>query len=176
METWAHGQDIADTLGLRREPTGRLRHIADLGVRTQAFSFRLRGLPVPTEPIRVELAGPAEPGKPREPRGPREPGGPSELAETAEPGGPARPGSTGQPGWTGEQAWTWGPDSAADRVTGDAEEFCLVVTHRRNVADTGLTVDGPVATQWIAIAQAFAGRASDPRPSGLDPRPRGGRS
>ena len=52
METWAHAQDVADTTGERREPTKRLRHVADLGVRTFAFCFRLRGLPVPAAPVR----------------------------------------------------------------------------------------------------------------------------
>jgi hypothetical protein len=61
-------------------------------------------------------------------------------------------------------AWTWGPPDAVNRVTGDALDFCLVVTQRRNVADTGLTVTGDVAAAWIAIAQAFAGRPTDPRP------------
>jgi uncharacterized protein (TIGR03084 family) len=28
METWAHGQDIADALGVTRAPTDRLRHVA----------------------------------------------------------------------------------------------------------------------------------------------------
>ena len=32
METWAHGQDIADTLGVWRPPSARLRHVAHLGV------------------------------------------------------------------------------------------------------------------------------------------------
>lgn len=58
METWAHGQDIVDGLELRRRPTARLRHIADLGVRTRGFSFRNRGLPVPDPEPRVELLGP----------------------------------------------------------------------------------------------------------------------
>ena len=31
MEAWAHGQDICDTVGVEREPTDRLRHIAQLG-------------------------------------------------------------------------------------------------------------------------------------------------
>ena len=56
-------------------------------------------------------------------------------------------------------AWTWGPADAADRVTGTALDFCLVVTQRRHRTDTGLDVTGPTATQWIAIAQAFAGSA-----------------
>jgi uncharacterized protein (TIGR03084 family) len=58
METWAHGQDIVDALDLARPPTARLRHIADLGVRTRGFSFRNRGLPVPDPEPRVELVGP----------------------------------------------------------------------------------------------------------------------
>jgi len=58
METWAHGQDIADALGARLLPTGRLRHVADLGVRTFAFSFSVRGLEAPQVPVRVELFGP----------------------------------------------------------------------------------------------------------------------
>ncbi len=32
METWAHGQDAFDALGVSRRPTGRLRHVALLGV------------------------------------------------------------------------------------------------------------------------------------------------
>ncbi len=35
METWAHGQDVVDGLGIRRVPTRRLRHIAHLGVLTR---------------------------------------------------------------------------------------------------------------------------------------------
>jgi uncharacterized protein (TIGR03084 family) len=38
METWAHGQDIVDALGIRRKPTKRLRHIAHLGVSTLGWS------------------------------------------------------------------------------------------------------------------------------------------
>jgi uncharacterized protein (TIGR03084 family) len=58
METWAHGQDVADTLGVRREPTVRLRHIAHLGVSTFGFAHRLRGRAVPADPVRVELEAP----------------------------------------------------------------------------------------------------------------------
>ncbi|MFJ9779044.1 TIGR03084 family metal-binding protein [Amycolatopsis sp. NPDC101161] len=115
METWAHGQDIADALGVRRTPTDRLRHVAHLGVSTTAFSFRLNGRAVPTTPIRVELRAPSGP------------------------------------------LWTWGDADAADRVEGTALDFCLAVTQRRHVDDTGLVVTGPVAHEWIGIAQAFAG-------------------
>ena len=53
--------------------------------------------------------------------------------------------------------WEWGPADASDRVTGPAVDFCLVVTRRRHLDDARLACTGPVATEWMAIAQAFAG-------------------
>ncbi|RKR89583.1 uncharacterized protein (TIGR03084 family) [Micromonospora pisi] len=58
METWAHGQDIADTLGLSRTPSRRLRHVAYLGVRTLGHSFAAHGRATPNVPVRVELRAP----------------------------------------------------------------------------------------------------------------------
>src|SRR6185437_10964901 len=58
METWAHTQDIADALGLTREPTDRLRHVAHIGVGARAFSYAVHGKSVPAAEIRVELTGP----------------------------------------------------------------------------------------------------------------------
>ncbi|GAC1312299.1 MAG: TIGR03084 family metal-binding protein [Acidimicrobiales bacterium] len=58
METWAHGQDVADALGVTRLPSARLRHVAHIGVRAAAFNFASHGLDTPTAPIRVELRGP----------------------------------------------------------------------------------------------------------------------
>jgi uncharacterized protein (TIGR03084 family) len=55
------------------------------------------------------------------------------------------------------ELWTWGPEDAADRLTGTAEEFCLVVTQRRRAEETGLSAEGPLAEEWIRLAQAFAG-------------------
>lgn len=121
METWAHGQDVADALGVVRPATARLRHIAHLGVRSLPYSYRVNGLEVPTQPIRVELKAPDG------------------------------------------DSWTWGPEDAVDRVTGAALDFCLVVTQRRHRSDTGLVVRGPVAGQWIGVAQAFAGAAGTGR-------------
>lgn len=121
METWAHGQDIADALGIVRTPTDRLRHIADLGVRTRDHAFRTNHLAVPAEPFRVELTAPS--------------------------------GAT----------WQWGPAEAADRVTGPAGDFALLVTRRRHPADLSLTATGPLAQQWITIAQAFAGAPGEGR-------------
>ncbi|UVS78078.1 TIGR03084 family metal-binding protein [Actinokineospora sp. UTMC 2448] len=60
METWAHGTDVADALGIAREATLRLRHVAHIGVRTRDFAYVVRDLPVPTDPFRVELAGPSD--------------------------------------------------------------------------------------------------------------------
>jgi len=124
METWAHGQDVADTLGVTREPTERLRHVAHIGVRALPFSYGLHGRAVPTAPVRVELAAPD--------------------------------GAT----------WTWGPPEATDRVHGSAVDFCLLVTQRRHRADTALEVTGPVAEEWLGIAQAFAGAPGGGRPPG----------
>ncbi|MGH3381531.1 MAG: TIGR03084 family metal-binding protein [Actinoallomurus sp.] len=120
METWAHGQDVVDGLtaagvGAVREPSDRLRHVAEIGVRARPWSFTVRGRPVPDAPVRVELTLPSE------------------------------------------GVWTAGPLDAADVVRGSALDFCLVVTQRRHPADASLAVSGPVAREWIGIAQAFAG-------------------
>ncbi|RCW45906.1 uncharacterized protein (TIGR03084 family) [Halopolyspora algeriensis] len=58
METWAHGQDVADALGVTRTPSPRLRHIARIGVRTRDFAYGVHGLQPPPEEFRVELTGP----------------------------------------------------------------------------------------------------------------------
>ncbi|WP_374774544.1 TIGR03084 family metal-binding protein [Streptomyces sp. NBC_01310] len=58
METWAHGQDVADALGVRRTPTARLRHVARIGVRARDYAYAVRGLPAPAEQFRVELTAP----------------------------------------------------------------------------------------------------------------------
>jgi uncharacterized protein (TIGR03084 family) len=58
--------------------------------------------------------------------------------------------------------WEWQEPSEEECVRGSAVDFCHVVTQGRNVADTALEVHGPVATQWMAIAQCFAGGPVDP--------------
>lgn len=67
---------------------------------------------------------------------------------------------------SGGEPWTWGDPSSPNRVSGPAEDFCLVVTRRRHVDDTGLQLNGPVAAQWMTIAQAFAGPPGEGRASG----------
>lgn len=58
METWAHGLDVADALGVTRPPTDRLRSIAHIGVRARDYAYMVNGLTPPTEPFYVELRGP----------------------------------------------------------------------------------------------------------------------
>lgn len=58
METWAHGQDVADTLGITRPPTERLRNVAHIGVRSRDFAYHIRGLTPPAGEFRVELTAP----------------------------------------------------------------------------------------------------------------------
>lgn len=57
--------------------------------------------------------------------------------------------------------WRWNDPSSVDFVSGRAEDFCLVVTQRRNVADTALR-HGGTGSAWLAIAQCFAGPPADP--------------
>lgn len=58
METWAHGQDVADALGLEHAPGPVLRHVAHIGVRTRDFAYLVNGRTPPAEPFRVELTAP----------------------------------------------------------------------------------------------------------------------
>jgi uncharacterized protein (TIGR03084 family) len=67
------------------------------------------------------------------------------------------------------EAWTWGDAEAADRVRGSALDFCLVATRRRHVADTALVAEGPIATEWLPMAQAFAGPPGPGRAPGAFP-------
>lgn len=121
METWSHGQDIADAVGADWPPTDRLKHVAHIGVSTRGWSYVNRGEAVPDGDVRVELTAPSG------------------------------------------DVWTWGPEGAADRITGPALDFCLVATQRRHPADTALVAQGPLAEGWLAIAQAFAGPPTLPQ-------------
>ncbi|HEY4610944.1 MAG TPA: maleylpyruvate isomerase family mycothiol-dependent enzyme, partial [Ilumatobacteraceae bacterium] len=58
METWAHGQDVADALGVARRPTRRLRHVAHIGVRARPFSYSVHNMIVPEADVAVRLTGP----------------------------------------------------------------------------------------------------------------------
>lgn len=53
--------------------------------------------------------------------------------------------------------WGYGPEDAADRVVGPALDFCLLVTQRRRPDELAVKATGPAATEWLDVAQAFAG-------------------
>jgi uncharacterized protein (TIGR03084 family) len=57
------------------------------------------------------------------------------------------------------RTWTWGPDGATidNRIAGPALDLALVFTQRRHQSRTAVVATGPVAEQWLGIAQAFAG-------------------
>lgn len=57
MECWAHGQDVADALAMPYPGSDRIRHVAELGIKTFSWSFRNRGLEVPEGRVRVALRG-----------------------------------------------------------------------------------------------------------------------
>jgi uncharacterized protein (TIGR03084 family) len=59
METWAHSLDVHEALGAEPDVTDRIRHVADLGVRTRGFAFSVHGLEPPTEEFRVDLTAPS---------------------------------------------------------------------------------------------------------------------
>ncbi|MFI9405536.1 TIGR03084 family metal-binding protein [Nocardia sp. NPDC052316] len=124
METWAHGQDVADTLGVVRTPTARLRTVAHIGVRTRNFAYTVHGKTPPTEEFRVELTAPDG------------------------------------------TIWSWGPADAAQRVSGPALDFCLLVTQRRHRDDLAIEAVGADATVWLTLAQAFAGPTGTGRTAG----------
>ncbi|MDT5019312.1 MAG: hypothetical protein QOD39_5472 [Mycobacterium sp.] len=115
METWAHGLDVADALGVDRPATARLRSIAHIGVRTRDYAFTVNGIAPPADPFLVRLRAPD--------------------------------GST----------WSWGPEDAAQRVTGSVQDFCMLVTQRRPRSALDVTAEGEDAEHWLTIAQAFAG-------------------
>ncbi|MCU1593387.1 MAG: hypothetical protein JWO12_779 [Frankiales bacterium] len=115
METWAHGVDVTDALGLPVAASERLKSICHISIGARAYSFLVNGVEDPGGAIRCELAGPSG------------------------------------------ESWTWGPEEATDRVSGPALDLALIATQRRHLDDANLTITGPSATAWLAIAQSFAG-------------------
>ena len=59
METWAHGWEIFDLLGLQRQHTDRLINIVTIGVRTYGWTFTNRKLEVPEATPFVSLQAPS---------------------------------------------------------------------------------------------------------------------
>lgn len=63
------------------------------------------------------------------------------------------------------ETWAFGPEDSAERVTGDAWDFALLVTQRRHRADLDVHAEGPGADAWLDLAQAFAGPSGNGRPA-----------
>lgn len=59
METWAHGLDVADALGVKRPEGDRIKNVVHLGVRTRDFAYLVNGLDAPAEPFRYEITAPS---------------------------------------------------------------------------------------------------------------------
>ncbi|TDV41039.1 TIGR03084 family metal-binding protein [Actinophytocola oryzae] len=124
MELFAHGQDIADALGVTRTRTDRLWFVAWFVTLVWDFGYQARGLSTPDVQFRYELTAPSG------------------------------------------ALWTFGPEDAGQRITGPAEDFCLLATRRRHRDDLAVTAVGAEADQWLDIAQAYRGAAGDGRRPG----------
>jgi uncharacterized protein (TIGR03084 family) len=59
MELFGHGQDIADTLGIRPQRTDRIGHLVAFAVRTWDFGYHARGLTPPDTAFRFEITAPS---------------------------------------------------------------------------------------------------------------------
>jgi uncharacterized protein (TIGR03084 family) len=62
--------------------------------------------------------------------------------------------------------WAFGEAGATQRITGPAEDFCLLVTRRRHHRDLAIEAVGDDATHWLEIAQAYRGPAGSGRRPG----------
>ena len=67
----------------------------------------------------------------------------------------------------GGATWCWNEVSAEHFVRGSAEDFCLLVTQRRHLDDTGLHCSEGMAREWLLIAQCFAGPPADGPAAGV---------
>lgn len=120
METWAHGQEVFDHLGIRRQDADRIRNIVILGINAFGWSHKVHGVAVPETLPYLRLTAPSG------------------------------------------AIWEFGDPSETELIEGPAVDFARVVTQTRNIADTSLAVTGPVATNWMATAQCFAGPPETP--------------
>ena len=59
METWAHGQEIYDHLGVERENKDRIQNIVVLGVNTFNWTYKTRGEQPPGEMPELRLTAPS---------------------------------------------------------------------------------------------------------------------
>lgn len=59
METWAHGQEVYDTLGVVRANGDRIRNIVVLGNNTYGWTFKVRGEAAPEPRPHLKLTAPS---------------------------------------------------------------------------------------------------------------------
>lgn len=59
METWAHGQEVYDALGVVRRNGNRIRNIVVLGNNTYGWTFKVRGETVPEPRPHLKLTAPS---------------------------------------------------------------------------------------------------------------------
>jgi uncharacterized protein (TIGR03084 family) len=59
METWAHGQEVYDVLGVARSNADRIQNIVVLGVNTYGWTFNVRGEEVPDPQPHLRLSAPS---------------------------------------------------------------------------------------------------------------------
>lgn len=125
METWAHGQEIFDLMGMPQPQNDRIRNIVVLGVNTFGWAHKVNGIDTPDMIPELRLVAPSG------------------------------------------TMWSYGDPASGELIEGQAVEFAQVVTQTRNIADTGLTVNGATATRWMNIAQCFAGPPETPPAKGM---------
>lgn len=59
METWAHGFEVFDLLGLTRSQSDRIKNIVVLGVNTFGWSHKVQSLPTPETMPQLSLTSPS---------------------------------------------------------------------------------------------------------------------
>ena len=64
------------------------------------------------------------------------------------------------------KVWAFGPEDSDERITGSAEDFCLLVTRRRHRDDLDLRAEGSFADEFLDVAQAYRGPAGQGRRPG----------
>ena len=120
METWAHAQELYDSLGVKRINHDRIKNIVIIGNNTFKWCYSVHNRKLPSETPYLKLTSPSG------------------------------------------EIWEFNNQSDENYISGLAEEFCQVVTQVRNIKDVDLNVVGGDATEWMSIAQCFAGPAETP--------------
>ena len=120
METWAHAQELYDSLGVDRVNQDRIKNIVVIGNNTFKWSYTVNKKPIPSETPFLKLTAPSG------------------------------------------EIWEFNNPENENRIEGQAEEFCQVVTQVRNIKDVNLNLIGDISNEWMSFAQCFAGGAETP--------------